>query len=51
MVRYACHVHTTRVLREVGKPPHYLCLVSPAGVGEKCDVCGKPAIWTVNVIE
>lgn len=48
MVKYACHVHFTGIARQVAQPPHYMLQVSPAGAGEKCDVCGKKAIWAVN---
>lgn len=48
MVKYSCHVHTTRIMREVGQPPHYMVMVAPAGVDFKCVVCGKKALWGVN---
>jgi len=48
MARYSCHIHLSGTIREVAKPPHYMVLVTPAGAGEVCDICGKRAIWTVN---
>ena len=50
MVIYSCHTHTTKVMREVlSTSASSLLMVSPAGVGEKCDACGKTAIWAVNI--
>ena len=37
MVRYACHIHLTGVIREIAEPPHHRVVVSPAGAGEQCD--------------
>ncbi len=50
MVEHTCHIHTTKTLRKVGQPPHFMCQVSPAGAGETCDVCGKRAMWAVNPV-
>jgi len=48
MVRYSCHIHLTRVIREIIRPPHYVAAVSPVGGAAACSVCGKKALWTVN---
>ena len=48
MVKHSCHIHLTRAIREAAQPPHLRAVVSPAGAGETCDFCDKPASWTVN---